>query len=64
VVFELAVRYLLDPLGLGGEKTDIRDTYLDAREGATFATRFEQRFGISLEDFEAESFERVRAYLN
>ena len=64
VMFELAVRYLLDPSGLGGDKQDIRDTYLDARDGVSFATGFAQRFGISLEDYEAEFFARVRAYLN
>jgi len=64
VLFELAVRYLLDPAGLGGARTDIRDTYLDARDGLPFATGFEQRFGISLEDFEAEFFARIRAFLS
>jgi len=63
VMFELAVRYLLDPVGLGGAETDVRDTYLDARDGVGFATGFEQRFGVSLADFEAEFFERVRGWL-
>ncbi len=64
VMFELAVRYLLDPFGLGGEEVDIRDTYLDARDGVVFANGFGERFGISLADYEAEFFERMRAYLN
>ena len=62
-MFELAVRYLLHPEGLGGTELMIRDIYLDARDGAVFATSFEQRFGISLQGYEDEFWERVHPFL-
>lgn len=64
VMFELAVRYLLDPLGIGMDKPAITDIYLDTRKGIPFADTFEQRSGIPLQQFENEFFERIRAYLN
>jgi hypothetical protein len=63
-MFELAVKYLLDPAGLGLPESVIRDIYLDARAGATFATSFEEKFGLSLRDFENEFWDRVRVFLN
>lgn len=63
VMFELTVRYLLDPVGLGMEKTSVRDIFLDARSGIPFAHAFEQRSGISLQSFEDGFFEWIRAYL-
>jgi hypothetical protein len=64
VMFELTVKYLLDPLGLGMGRASIRDIYLDARSGIPFADSFEQRSGISLQQFEDEYFQRIRGYLN
>lgn len=64
VMFELAVRYLLDPLGGGQSKPGIRDIYLDARNGVSFATAFETRLGHNLQQFEVEFFDLIRAYLN
>ena len=63
-MFELAVGYLLDPASTGREKTDVRDLFFDARDGVLFATAFEDRFGISLADYEAQFFDLVRGFLN
>ncbi len=64
VMFELTVKYLLDPLGIGMSKPGIRDLYLDARNGIPFSDAFEERSGIPLQQFEDEFFQRIRAYLN
>jgi len=63
-MFELAVAYLLEPAGAGNPMSDIRDIYLDARQGIAFAEAFENRFGISLKDYEAEFFTRMRSFLD
>lgn len=60
---ELAVRYLLDPRGMGGSLQDVLQIFYDARNRMYFSDSFEVHFGISLEDFEDEYFERMRAYL-
>jgi hypothetical protein len=64
VMFELTVKYLLDPLGIGMDKLFVRDIYLDARRGIPFAESFEERTGIQLQRFEDEFFQRIRSYLN
>jgi hypothetical protein len=63
VMFELAVKYLLDSAGGGQTKPSIRDIFLDARGGVAFAASFENRLGISLQDYEDQFFDRVRGYL-
>lgn len=62
-MFELAVAYLLEPGGAGIPMPAIREIYLDARQGIPFAESFQNRFGLSLQAWEAEFFERVRSYL-
>jgi hypothetical protein len=62
-MFELSVRYLLDPEGAANQKPAIRDLFLDARQGIDFATAFQNRFGIDLQDFETGFFDRIRAFL-
>jgi hypothetical protein len=64
VMFELAVKYLLDPVGGGQAKASIRDIYIDARNGVPFATSFEANLGHNLQEFEDEFFELVRGYLS
>jgi len=64
-MFELSVRYLLDPDGgLGYPASLIRDVMIDGGEGAPFATSFEEKFGIGLQQFEDEYWDRIRAYLS
>lgn len=62
-MFELSVRYLLDAEGLARPGTAVRDVLLDAGEGAVFATSFEEKFGISLQQFEDEYWDRIRHFL-
>lgn len=63
-MFELAVTYLLEPAGVGNAKTAIRDIFLDARNGVQFATSFENRLGIGLQDYEDQFFDLIRGYLS
>jgi hypothetical protein len=63
VMFELAMRYLLDPAGGGQAKAGIRDIYIDARNGVPFAASFEANFGHNLQEFEDRFFELVRGFL-
>ena len=62
-MFQLAVEYLLDPSGLAGAKTSIRDIYLDARNGVPFSEAFEARFGMGLQEYEDQFFDRIRGYV-
>ena len=62
-MFELAVRYLLEPTGAANPKSDIRDLYLDAGQGVAFAESFASRFGISLQEYEEQFFDRIRGFL-
>ena len=63
-MFLLTMAYLLDPTGGGLTNSAIRDIYLDARAGIPFSVSFEEKMGISLQDFEDQFFERLRAYLD
>jgi hypothetical protein len=62
-LFELSMRYLLDADGLGHPKSLVRDVMIDAGNGAVFATSFEEKFGIGLQQFEDEYWDRVRDLL-
>jgi len=62
-MFELAAGYLVDPDGLGYPKSLMRDVYLDAAAGVPFAASFEEKFGLSLQDYEDEFWDRVRVFL-
>jgi len=63
VMFELAVRYLLDPAGGGQAKPSIRDVYIDARNGVPFSTSLAVNLGHNLQEFEDGFFELIREYL-
>ena len=62
-MFELAVSYLAHPAGIGSERTDFRDIYLDIRDAEIFASAFENRLGISLAEYETDFFELMRDFL-
>jgi hypothetical protein len=62
-MYELTTRYLLDSAGLGHSALDIKAVFMDMREGVTFVSAFENRFGISVADLEAEFFDRMRSFL-
>lgn len=61
--FELAMRYLLDPAGLGRTCRDVLELFFELREGIPFETAFLNHFGLELKTFEEEFYERVRDYL-
>jgi len=63
-LFELAVTYLLDEAGMGRSYQDVLALFYDVRAGVSFSESFEDRFGIALNAFEAEFFQRARAYLD
>jgi hypothetical protein len=62
--FELAFRYLVDPEGHGKTLLDIKNIYLDIREGLTFEETFENRLGMSVDYYETNFFDIIVEYLN
>jgi len=62
-MFELAVAYLLDPMGAGRAKSEVTDLFLDIRSGVVFSTAFENRLGISLTGYEDRFFDLIRGFL-
>ncbi|MDH3221344.1 MAG: hypothetical protein OEQ39_21295 [Gammaproteobacteria bacterium] len=62
--FELTMRYLLDNQGLDHSYLDVKAVFLDMRDGMSFSDAFQSNFGITVSDFEAEYFARIRQYLS
>ena len=62
-MFQLAAGYLFDVQGHGATLADLRDLYLDVRSGVLFSEAFEDRFGISVADYEAQFFGLMNDYL-
>ena len=62
--FDITMKYLLDPLGLDKSIQDVRNLFYDVRDGSSFVDAFETNFGISLETFENEYYDRIRSYLS
>jgi hypothetical protein len=63
-IFELTMRYLLDDEGLGHSYLDVKEVFLDMRDGMSFSDAFRNNFGLSVVDFEAEYFVRIRQFLS
>ncbi len=63
-MFELAVRYLIDEGGLGKTAEDAKRVFLDIRAGLSFADAFENRFGMSLAEYEASFDSLMQEYLD
>ena len=61
--FELAMRYLLDNKGMGKSYRHVLNLFYDMRDGKSFPVSFQNHFGISLSDYEAEFYDRMRTYL-
>ena len=57
------MKYLLDPLGLNKSIQDVLNLFYDVRDGSSFGDAFENNFGLSLEDFEDDYYDRIKAYL-
>ncbi len=63
IVFEFVMRYLLDNRGGGRSLQEVLDLFYDMRNSVPFARSFEHHFGIPLDTFEQEFYDRARAYL-
>jgi hypothetical protein len=63
-MFELTMKYSLDDRGLARSLLDVKQVFLGMRGGMSFSDAFEANFGLSVVDFEAEYFDRIRQYLN
>ncbi|MEJ2678171.1 MAG: hypothetical protein P8174_03740 [Gemmatimonadota bacterium] len=62
-LFELAMRCLLDARGWGRSIGDVRGVFMDLANRVPFSTSFLERFELSVATFEAEFYDRLRAYL-
>ncbi|MDX1394859.1 MAG: putative Ig domain-containing protein [Gemmatimonadota bacterium] len=62
-IFALAVQYLVDPEGHGGDLSDMRNVYLDIRAGRSWPEALAHRFGIDLAEYEADFWDLMREYL-
>lgn len=63
-MFELTMRYLLDDRGLHRSPLDVKQVFLDMRDGMSFSDAFQGNFGLSVVDLEAQYFVRIRQYLS
>ena len=62
-VFDLTMRYFLDPRGLGKSTQDVLNVFYAIRNGVSFPVAFQNNFGISLQELEDEYYDRMRVYL-
>ena len=62
-VFDLTMRYLLDPQGLNKSIDDVLHLFYDLRNDIPFETSFEIHFGIDVEVFKEEYYARMYEYL-
>ena len=62
-VFDLVMKYILSPEGLGKTLDDILDIFYEVRNGAAFSDAFHNVMGISLSLFEEEIFSRLTQFL-
>jgi len=62
-MFQLAVEYLVDVNGHGKSFNDIKNLFMDVSVGVPFPTAFENRFGMSLLEYEVQFFDLMSDYL-
>jgi len=58
-VFDITMKYLLDPKGLNKSIQDVLNVFYDVRDGYSFSHAFQNNFGLSLEVFEDEYYDRI-----
>ncbi len=63
-MFQLAATYLFDGAGHGRSWQDLKNLFVDVRSGRGFSAAFEDRFGISLSEYEDRFFTLMNNYLN
>jgi len=62
-VFDLTMRYFLDPNGLGKSTQDVLNLFYNVRNGMQFPAAFQSHFGHNLLEFENNYYDLMRAYL-
>jgi hypothetical protein len=62
-VFDLTMRYFLDPIGLDKSIEDVLQLFYDLRNDVAFPIAFQSNFGLDLDTLETEYYDRMRAYL-
>ena len=62
-VFDLTMRYFLDPKGLDKSIEDVLKLFYDLRDNTPFPIAFQSNFGLDLETLENEYYDRMRDYL-
>jgi hypothetical protein len=62
-MYRLAVEYLMDADGFGKSPQDLAGIFTDMADGSDFPTAFENRVGISQEDYEEQFFDLMNDYL-
>lgn len=63
-LFELTVRYLLDPNGFGATMEDVVALYESMGAGTSFATAMSRTLGVDVDDLEVEYWDRILAYVD
>jgi len=63
-VFDIVMKYILDSNGLGKSIDDVLTLFYDIRNDVSFTIAFQNNFGISLNEFEENIFDRLGNYLN
>lgn len=64
VVFDLVMKYMLDPRGMDRSLADVLNVYYDLRSHMPFDESFERNFRISVDTLEEGIFDRLREYLD
>jgi hypothetical protein len=62
-VFDLTMRYFLDPKGLDKSIADVLNLFYDLRNDIDFPAAFYSNFGLTMETLKNEYYDRMRAYL-
>lgn len=62
-VFDITMKYLMDPKGLNRSLQDVLCVFYNIRDGGSFSNAFENNFGLSLEVFENEYYDRITTFL-
>ena len=63
-VFDLTMRYFLDPEGLDKSIEDVLSLFYDLRNDVPFSLAFKLHFGLDVETFKDEYYDRMRDYLS
>ena len=62
-MFQLAVQYVVDPNGHGRSYVDLKNLFMDVSVGVPFETAFQNRLGISVQNYESQFFSLMNGYL-